>query len=226
MRWLFLSNLLSSSPPRHVTPSRQWIVWRRQGSTIGQPTRKGVLWYLPTPKLGLFYLDDGRTLIVVNIVDARRLRELPWRTCHAAVTRLTRAKPSRLHCGPMTSTAGPSCGCGPPRPALVQPLVLPSPRNHRIRATGARCPSGVRLPGPATAVRSSGLGGNLRLGRRGRVIASSVNSTQVTAALALLEATDPSGACNELALRWLTGGRMDPAVVTVRAMQALARPAM
>ena len=39
--------------------------------------QKGVLWYLPTPKLGLFYLDDGRTLIVVNVVDARHLRELP-----------------------------------------------------------------------------------------------------------------------------------------------------
>ena len=44
------------------------------GFNYGRLTRKGVLWYLPTPKLGLFYLDDGRTLIVV---DARRLRELP-----------------------------------------------------------------------------------------------------------------------------------------------------
>ena len=35
------------------------------------------LWYFPTPKLGLFYLDDGRTLIVVDVVDARRLRRLP-----------------------------------------------------------------------------------------------------------------------------------------------------
>jgi len=32
---------------------------------------------LPHPKLGLFYLDDGRTLIVVDVVDARRLRRLP-----------------------------------------------------------------------------------------------------------------------------------------------------
>ena len=32
---------------------------------------------LTTPKLGLFYLDDGRTLIVVDVVDARRLRRLP-----------------------------------------------------------------------------------------------------------------------------------------------------
>ncbi len=47
------------------------------GFNYGRLTRKGVLWYLPTPKLGLFYLDDGRTLIVVDIVDARRLRELP-----------------------------------------------------------------------------------------------------------------------------------------------------
>jgi hypothetical protein len=30
------------------------------------------LWYFPTPKLGLFYLDDGRTLIVVDVIDARR----------------------------------------------------------------------------------------------------------------------------------------------------------
>jgi hypothetical protein len=47
------------------------------GFNYGRQTRKEVLWYLPTPKLGLFYLDDGRTLIVVDVVDARRLRELP-----------------------------------------------------------------------------------------------------------------------------------------------------
>lgn len=47
------------------------------GFNYGRLTRKGVLWYLPTPKLGLFYCDDGRTLIVVDVVDARRLRELP-----------------------------------------------------------------------------------------------------------------------------------------------------
>ena len=39
------------------------------GFNYGRLTRKGILWYLPTPKLGLFYLDDGRTLIVVNVVD-------------------------------------------------------------------------------------------------------------------------------------------------------------
>jgi hypothetical protein len=38
---------------------------------------KGTLWYFPTPKLGMFYLDDGRTLLVVDVVDARRLRRLP-----------------------------------------------------------------------------------------------------------------------------------------------------
>ncbi len=32
------------------------------GFNYGRLTSKGVLWYLPTPKLGLFYLDDGRTL--------------------------------------------------------------------------------------------------------------------------------------------------------------------
>ena len=47
------------------------------GFNYGRRTRKGVLWYLPTPKLGLFYLDDGRTLIVVDVVDARRFRRLP-----------------------------------------------------------------------------------------------------------------------------------------------------
>ena len=47
------------------------------GFNYGRQARKGVLWYLPTAKLGLFYLDDGRTLIVVDVVDARRLRELP-----------------------------------------------------------------------------------------------------------------------------------------------------
>jgi hypothetical protein len=47
------------------------------GFNYGRLTRKGILWYPPTPKLGLFYLDDGRTLIVVDVVDARRLRELP-----------------------------------------------------------------------------------------------------------------------------------------------------
>ena len=47
------------------------------GFNYGRLTRKGVLWYFPTPKLGLFYLDDGRTLIIVDVVDARRLRRLP-----------------------------------------------------------------------------------------------------------------------------------------------------
>jgi len=45
-------------------------------SVVGRLTRKGILWYFPTPKLGLFYLDDGCTLIVVG-VDAGRLRRLP-----------------------------------------------------------------------------------------------------------------------------------------------------
>jgi hypothetical protein len=35
------------------------------------------LWYFPTPEARPFYLDDGRTLIVVDVVDARRLRRLP-----------------------------------------------------------------------------------------------------------------------------------------------------
>src|ERR1700747_1388726 len=47
------------------------------GVNHGRLTSKGILWYFPTPKLGLFYLDDGRTLIVVDVVDARRLRRLP-----------------------------------------------------------------------------------------------------------------------------------------------------
>ena len=44
------------------------------GFNYGRLTRKGILWCFPIPKLGLFSLDDGRTLIVV---DARRLRRLP-----------------------------------------------------------------------------------------------------------------------------------------------------
>ena len=47
------------------------------GFNYGRLTRKGVLWHSLTPKLGLFYLDDGRTLIVVYVVDARRFRESP-----------------------------------------------------------------------------------------------------------------------------------------------------
>lgn len=50
------------------------------GFNYGRLTRKGILCTSPPPKLGLFYLDDGRTLIVVDVVDARRLRELPWRS--------------------------------------------------------------------------------------------------------------------------------------------------
>jgi len=48
------------------------------GFNYGRLTSKGSLWYLPTAaKLGLFYHDDGRTLTVVDVEDARRLRELP-----------------------------------------------------------------------------------------------------------------------------------------------------
>ena len=39
------------------------------GFNYGRLTSKGILWYFPTPKLGLFYLDDGRTLTVVDVVD-------------------------------------------------------------------------------------------------------------------------------------------------------------
>ena len=41
------------------------------GFNYGRLTRKGILWYLPTPKLGLFYLDDGPH------VDRRRRRRRP-----------------------------------------------------------------------------------------------------------------------------------------------------
>ena len=47
------------------------------GFNYGRLALKEDIWYLPTPKLGLFYLDDGRTLTVVDVVDARRLRKLP-----------------------------------------------------------------------------------------------------------------------------------------------------
>jgi hypothetical protein len=47
------------------------------GFNYGRLTSKGVLWYFPTPEARPFYLDDGRTLIVVDVVDARRLRRLP-----------------------------------------------------------------------------------------------------------------------------------------------------
>ena len=54
---------LSTCPPRYGTPLRRWSAWRQPGS-LWAADPQGVLWYLPTPKLGLFYLDDGRTLIV------------------------------------------------------------------------------------------------------------------------------------------------------------------
>jgi hypothetical protein len=44
------------------------------GFNYGRLTAKGILWYFPTPKLGLFYLDDGRTL---TVVDARRRPSAP-----------------------------------------------------------------------------------------------------------------------------------------------------
>jgi hypothetical protein len=47
------------------------------GFNYGRLVLKEDLWYLPTPKLGLFYHDDGRTFTVVDVVDARRLRRLP-----------------------------------------------------------------------------------------------------------------------------------------------------
>jgi hypothetical protein len=47
------------------------------GFNYGRLTSKGVLWYFPTPKLGLSISTTGRTLIVVDVVDARRLRRLP-----------------------------------------------------------------------------------------------------------------------------------------------------
>jgi hypothetical protein len=53
-------------------------------------------------------------------------------------------------------------------------------------------------------------------------MADSEDSPQVTAAIALLEAADPDAAYHaQLALRRITGDHMDPALVTVRAVQDL-----
>jgi hypothetical protein len=46
------------------------------GFNYGRLTRKGILWYLPT-RSSASSTDNGRTLIVVDVIDARRLRELP-----------------------------------------------------------------------------------------------------------------------------------------------------
>jgi len=47
------------------------------GFNYGRLTRKGILWYFPTPSSACSTSTTGRTLIVVDVVDARRLRRLP-----------------------------------------------------------------------------------------------------------------------------------------------------
>lgn len=54
------------------------------GFNYGRLTAKGTLWYLPTPKLGLFYLDDGRTLTVLDVVDDGQRRWQAGSRCAAA----------------------------------------------------------------------------------------------------------------------------------------------
>jgi hypothetical protein len=50
------------------------------GFNYGRLTSKGVLWYFPTPKLGLSISTTGRTLIVVDVVDA-----VGFAGCHSGV---------------------------------------------------------------------------------------------------------------------------------------------
>lgn len=47
------------------------------GFNYGRATSEAGGWYLPTSKLGIFYSDERGELVVVRVVDARTLRELP-----------------------------------------------------------------------------------------------------------------------------------------------------
>ena len=47
------------------------------GFNYGRATSEPGVWYFPTWKIGIYYADDGTTLTVQAVVDARRLRELP-----------------------------------------------------------------------------------------------------------------------------------------------------
>ena len=76
-RWTRSSNLLSTCLPQPATPLKAMERMALTGFNYGRLTSKGVLWYFPTPKLGLSISTTGRTLIVVDVVDARRLRRLP-----------------------------------------------------------------------------------------------------------------------------------------------------
>jgi hypothetical protein len=47
------------------------------GFNYGRATSEPGVWYLPAGKLGVFYSDQGGTLAVDRVVDARRLKDLP-----------------------------------------------------------------------------------------------------------------------------------------------------
>lgn len=47
------------------------------GFNYGRATSEPGVWYFPTGKIGIYYADNGTTLTVQAVVDARHLRELP-----------------------------------------------------------------------------------------------------------------------------------------------------
>jgi hypothetical protein len=60
-----------------VLAASMWIGGVGARLAFGRATSEPGVWYFPTGKIGIYYADDGTTLTVQAVVDARRLRELP-----------------------------------------------------------------------------------------------------------------------------------------------------
>ena len=72
-----LEDLADVMPAAALTAVEAMERMASTGFNYGRATSEPGVWYFPTGKIGIYYADDGTTLTVQAVVDARRLRELP-----------------------------------------------------------------------------------------------------------------------------------------------------
>ena len=73
-----LAALLDYTPAAAREAFEGFLHMAEMGFNLGRQVAHG-RWYIPYSKVGVFYTDDGHQMVVVGMVDARTLRELPKR---------------------------------------------------------------------------------------------------------------------------------------------------
>ena len=73
-----LAALLDYTPAAAREAYNGFLHMAETGFNLGRQVAPG-RWYIPYSKVGVFYTDDGHQMVIVGLVDARRLRELSGR---------------------------------------------------------------------------------------------------------------------------------------------------